>query len=194
MIHISYSQRISVISSRNSEKCKNRLLSSSSAQQQKKKNPIIIVDLVNRQKVFIKIWIIEFNRCRHKKSVSRVREAYRWVIYCAFRCRQASRSFIAWKTKVFFLSTRSILMGVVLRRFRQRVNSLRTRFTRNREREWAREERKRKEKDCCEITRGPPNCCASVIARSLREIARLENILTRRIFAMETRVSCNEQS
>lgn len=152
------------------------------------------MDLVNRQKVFIKIWIIESNRCRHKKSVSRVREAYRWVIYCAFRCRQASRSFIAWKTKVFFLSTRSILMGVVLRRFRQRVNSLRTRFTRNREREWAREERKRKEKDCCEITRGPPNCCASVIARSLREIARLENILTRRIFAMETRVSCNEQS
>lgn len=53
---------------------------------------------------------------------------------------------------------------------------------------------KGKKKDRCEITRGPPNCCASVIARSLREIARLENILTRRIFAMETRVSCNEQS
>lgn len=54
--------------------------------------------------------------------------------------------------------------------------------------------REKKEKDCCEIMRGPPNCCASVIARSLREIACLENILTRRIFAMETRVSCNEQS
>lgn len=53
---------------------------------------------------------------------------------------------------------------------------------------------KGKKKIVAKLCEAPPNCCASVIARSLREIARLENILTRRIFAMETRVSCNEQS